>query len=175
MRRWLQRALGSQTEDRTTASPGSLSFAVPYDSLKNGNMNGTDSSRSIKAEYGSYKKGSNGVDKDAIGLLSQAQAKREREMEIEREEHERDIKRLREAEAEVDGLRLKLREAERRRDLEMRRAQEEEERADRERRLRLDDREDAERLFSAISGIANKAANGGDLAALATGVVKLVR
>lgn len=163
MRRWLQRALGTQTEERTTNGE-SGSFAVPYDVFnKGGNLNTSDSMWSIRAEYGSQKP-------SGSGLYNQS-----RELEIEREEHERDIKRLREAESEVDSLRLKLREAERRKDLETRRALEEEERADRERRMRLDDREDAERLFSAISGIANKAANGGDLATLATGVVKLVR
>ncbi|KZV63149.1 hypothetical protein PENSPDRAFT_657535 [Peniophora sp. CONT] len=177
MRRWLQRALGTQTEERA----GEPSFAVPYDSFKSGTLNGAaDSNWSIKAEYGSYKQGSSSGDKvsgpDMMGPgYSQQQRDRDRELKIEKEEHERDVKRLREAESEVDSLRLKLRETERRRDLEVRRAEEEEERADRERRLRLDEREDAERLFSAISGIANKAANGGDLAVLATGVVKLVR
>ncbi|VDB83402.1 unnamed protein product [Peniophora sp. CBMAI 1063] len=169
MRRWLQRALES---DRTSTNGDSASFAVPYDSFnstsKSGNLIASDSNWSVKAEYGSYKQGS---DKGP----SPATLEIKRERETERDEHERDLKRLHEAESEVDTLRLKLREAERRRDVEMRRAQEEEERADRERRMRLDDREDAERLFSALSGIANKAANGGDLAALATGVVKLVR
>ena len=55
MRRWVQRALGTQSEERAGAEVGS--FAVPYDSF-NRLSAAADSNWSIKAEYGSYKKGS---------------------------------------------------------------------------------------------------------------------